>query len=55
MGQLLLSQQEPDGTWWDYPLYDYHQPYGTAMAIMTLMNCVDDPESVKKYADELLK
>ena len=36
MAKLLLERQEKDGSWWDYPLYDYHQPYGTAFALMTL-------------------
>ena len=39
MAELLLGQQETDGSWWDYPLYDYHQPYGTAYALMTLVRC----------------
>ncbi len=34
---LMIGLQEADGSWWDYPLYDYHQPYGTAMALMTLV------------------
>ena len=36
---ILLALQEKDGSWWDYPFYDYHQPYGTAYAIMTLLRC----------------
>lgn len=32
----LLRLQEKDGSWWDYPLYDYHQPYGTAYALSAL-------------------
>lgn len=36
MAKLMLERQEKDGSWWDYPLYDYHQPYGTAFALMTL-------------------
>jgi len=36
---LLLGLQETDGSWWDYPLYDYHQAYGTAMAMSTLHRC----------------
>jgi hypothetical protein len=36
---LILDRQERDGSWWDYPLYDYHQPYGTAFALMTLARC----------------
>jgi hypothetical protein len=33
----ILPLQETDGSWWDFPLYDYHQPYGTAFALMTLI------------------
>jgi hypothetical protein len=36
MARLMLRLQEKDGSWWDYPLYDYHQQYGTAFALMTL-------------------
>ena len=36
MVQLFLPKQEQDGSWWDYPLYNYHQQYGTAFALMTL-------------------
>ncbi|MBN1853244.1 MAG: terpene cyclase/mutase family protein [Pirellulales bacterium] len=36
---ILLPRQEKDGSWWDYPFYDYHQQYGTAMAVMTLLRC----------------
>ena len=39
MARTIMSKQEKDGSWWDYPLYDYHQPYGTAFALMTLMRC----------------
>ena len=39
MARTLLPKQEKDGSWWDYPLYDYHQPYGTAFALMTLQRC----------------
>jgi hypothetical protein len=35
----ILSHQEKDGSWWDYPLYAYHQPYGTSFAVMTLVRC----------------
>ncbi|MCA8987809.1 MAG: terpene cyclase/mutase family protein [Planctomycetaceae bacterium] len=34
--RLMLERQEKDGSWWDYPLYDYHQPYGTGFALLTL-------------------
>jgi hypothetical protein len=28
--------REPDGSFWDYPLYSYHKPYGTAFAVLAL-------------------
>ena len=40
LAKLMLDRQEKDGSWWDYPLYDYHQPYGTAFALMTLQRCL---------------
>ena len=39
IARILLPRQEKDGSWWDYPLYDYHQPYGTAMAMIALQRC----------------
>jgi hypothetical protein len=39
LAAILLPLQEKDGSWWDYPLYDYHQPYGTAFVLMTLARC----------------
>ena len=39
LSELLLDRQEKDGSWWDYPLYDYHQPYGTSFALMSLYRC----------------
>ena len=39
MARRIVDLQEKDGSWWDYPFYAYHQPYGTAMAIMTLVDC----------------
>jgi hypothetical protein len=35
----ILPHQEPDGSWWDYPMWDYHKPYGTAFAILSLLRC----------------
>ncbi|MFM1995826.1 MAG: hypothetical protein RLZZ111_213, partial [Planctomycetota bacterium] len=37
--RIILDVQDADGSWWDYPLYDYHQPYGTGYALMTLHRC----------------
>jgi hypothetical protein len=46
---LLLDLQEPDGSWFDYPFYNYHKPYGTAFALMSLAACRKKaPESSDK-------
>lgn len=42
MAHILLPLQEKGGSWWDYPFYNYHQQYGTAMAVMTLLRCQAD-------------
>lgn len=39
LASTLIRIQEKDGSWWDYPFYDYHQPYGTAFAVMSLLRC----------------
>lgn len=39
LARLMIDRQEKNGSWWDYPLYDYHEPYGTAFALMTLHRC----------------
>ena len=39
LADVLLPLQEKDGSWWDFPLYDYHQQYGTAFALMALERC----------------
>lgn len=36
LAHLLMEKQEKDGSWWDYPLYDYHQPYGTGYTLTAL-------------------
>lgn len=41
LAAVLLERQEKDGSWWDYPLYDYHQAYGTGYSLMTLAWCRD--------------
>ncbi len=43
LAHVLLHLQEKDGSWWDYPLYDYHQQYGTAFALMALQRCLRSP------------
>ncbi len=32
----VLYCRQPDGSFWDYPLYNYHYHYGTAFALLTL-------------------
>jgi hypothetical protein len=32
----VLYCRDPDGSFWDYPLYSYHKPYGTAFALIAL-------------------
>jgi hypothetical protein len=39
LATVIIRLQGEDGTWWDYPMYDYHQQYGTAFALMTLGQC----------------
>lgn len=39
LAELILARQEKDGSWWDYPLYSYHQPYGTGYSLMALAWC----------------
>ncbi|MFM8284188.1 MAG: hypothetical protein ACKOCW_11605 [Planctomycetaceae bacterium] len=39
LARILLGVQDADGSWWDYPLYNYHQQYGTAYALMSLHRC----------------
>ena len=39
LARILLGHQERDGSWWDYPLYNYHQQYGTAFVLMSLEHC----------------
>ena len=43
LARIIVDVQDADGSWWDYPLYDYHQQYGTAYAIMTLHRCRRPP------------
>jgi hypothetical protein len=34
--RAVLLCRQPDGSFWDYPLYSYHKPYGTAFALLAL-------------------
>jgi hypothetical protein len=37
--EAVLKTRQPDGSFWDYPLYGYHKPYGTGFALMALARC----------------
>jgi hypothetical protein len=37
--KVMLTRQ-PDGSFWDYPLYSYHKPYGTAFALIALTHAL---------------
>ena len=39
LARIVMDRQEKDGSWFDYPLYSYHKPYGTAFALLTLQRC----------------
>lgn len=39
LARILMPLQERDGSWWDYPLYDYHQAWGTGMTVSALVRC----------------
>jgi hypothetical protein len=47
LAAILLERQEKDGSWWDYPIYNYHQAYGTGYSLMALAWC---REALKKQA-----
>jgi hypothetical protein len=34
--KAVMYCRQPDGSFWDYPLYSYHKPYGTAFALLVL-------------------
>jgi hypothetical protein len=34
--EAVLYCRDPDGSFWDYPLYSYHKPYGTGFALLAL-------------------
>jgi hypothetical protein len=48
LAHVLLRLQEKDGSWWDFPLYNYHKQYGTAFALMALQRCQHGATSPKR-------
>jgi hypothetical protein len=39
IAEFVLKARQPDGSYWDYPLYGYHKFYGTGYALMALSRC----------------
>lgn len=39
LAKILIERQEGEGSWWDYPLFSYAKPYGTAFALLSLAQC----------------
>lgn len=36
LAEVMVHDQNPDGSWFDYPLYGYGRAYGTGFALLTL-------------------
>ncbi len=36
LAQVMIHNQNPDGSWFDYPLYGYGRAYGTGYGLLTL-------------------
>jgi hypothetical protein len=36
VAEAILKTRQPDGSFWDYPTYDYHKYYGTGYALIAL-------------------
>ena len=39
LATLMISHQEKNGSWWDFPLYNYHYAYGTGYVLTILSRC----------------
>ena len=39
LAKLMISKQEKNGSWWDFPLYNYHYAYGTGYVLAILGKC----------------
>lgn len=48
LAQVMVHDQNPDGSWFDYPLYNYGRAYGTGFALLTL-------ETLKPLIEELFR
>jgi hypothetical protein len=39
--RILAARQNPDGSWFDFPMYGYHRAYGTAFALFSLERALE--------------
>jgi len=39
LASLIITKQEKNGSWWDFPLYNYHYAYGTGYVLAILGRC----------------
>jgi len=44
LAEAVLVTRQPDGSFWDYPLYSYHKPYGTGYALIALTRALAELE-----------
>lgn len=42
LAEGVLACRQSDGSFWDYPLYSYHKPYGTAYALIALTRALPE-------------
>ncbi len=45
VAESILKTRQPDGSFWDYPTYDYHKYYGTGYALIALSRRPPAPPS----------
>jgi hypothetical protein len=43
----VMYCHQPDGSFWDYPLYSYHKPYGTGFAVLALSRALEAQRRLK--------
>jgi hypothetical protein len=52
LAEAVLACRQPDGSFWDYPLYSYHKPYGTAYALIALARVrLEAPSEIRAGAE----
>ena len=39
LAEIIIPKQETNGSWWDFPLYNYHYAYGTGYTLTILSRC----------------